>query len=309
VNEQTRDRVLQVVEQLDYTPNLVARRLSIGKTLAVAVVVPFVTRPSVSERLYGAVTALSQSPYDLVIRDIESPQQRTDGFEDIVREDRVDGALFISLPILDREIPLFLDRAMPIVLIDTDHPELTGLHRLTVDDVAGGQLATQHLIELGHARIGFIGDVIENPFRFTSSRDRYYGYLRALQAAGIAFRSEYYSEDQHGRREARGQAQRMLSLSDRPTAIFAASDTQAVGVLEAARDLGLAVPDDLSVIGYDDIETAEILQLSTVRQLLFESGQRGVELLLEALENPQMEPVHEVIPTELVVRETTAPPT
>jgi DNA-binding LacI/PurR family transcriptional regulator len=97
----------------------------------------------------------------------------------------------------------------------------------------------------------------------------------------------------------------MLALPDRPTAIFAASDTQAVGVLEAAREMGLAVPEALSVIGYDDIEIADIMGLTTVRQPLFESGQRGAELLLAALGDPDIEPVHEVLPTELVVRSTT----
>jgi DNA-binding LacI/PurR family transcriptional regulator len=100
----------------------------------------------------------------------------------------------------------------------------------------------------------------------------------------------------------------MLALPERPTAIFAASDTQAVGVLEAARNAGLRVPEDLSVIGYDDIEIADIMGLTTMRQMLFESGQRGVELLLETLENSHIEPVHEVLPTELIVRGTTAPP-
>jgi DNA-binding LacI/PurR family transcriptional regulator len=308
VNERTRHRIMQVVEELDYTPNLVARRLSIGKTLAVAVIVPFFTRPSVSERLNGAVSALSQTQYDLVIHDIETVEQREAGFEDVLRKERVDGALIISLPILDREVPLLATADVPIVLIDTDHPELTMLHRLTVDDVAGGQSATEHLIQLGHKRIGFIGDFVENPFHFISSRDRYYGYLRALRAAGLPFVSQYYAEDQHGRREARHQAKKMLSLPTPPSAIFAASDTQAIGVLGAASELGLRVPEHLSVIGYDDTEIAEIVGLTTVRQLLFESGQRGVELLLEAIEDPEMEPFQEVLPTELVARGTTGPP-
>jgi LacI family transcriptional regulator/LacI family repressor for deo operon, udp, cdd, tsx, nupC, and nupG len=100
----------------------------------------------------------------------------------------------------------------------------------------------------------------------------------------------------------------MLALPDRPTAIFAASDTQAVGVLEAAQEAGMRVPQDLSVIGYDDIEIADILGLTTMGQLLFESGQRGVELLLQSLEDPETEPVRQVLPTQLVVRDTSAPP-
>jgi len=308
VHAETRKRILQAVAELDYVPHLVARRLSIGKTLAIAVIVPFLTRPSVAERLNGAISSLSHAEYDLVIHDIETPQQRALGFGHILHRERVDGALIISLPILDREVPILAASDLPIVLIDTDHPELPMLQRLTVDDVAGGQAATEHIIGLGHTRIAFIGEVIDNPFHFTSSRDRYYGYLRALRTAGIPFRAEYYTEDQRGRHEARHQAKMLLSLPERPTAIFAASDTQAVGALEAAHEMGLGVPEDVSVVGYDDIEIAEILGLTTVRQMLFESGQRGVELLLEALEKPGLEPVHEMLPTELIVRRTTGPP-
>ena len=308
VNEETRGRILQVIEELHYRPNLIARRLSLGKTLVVAVIVPFFVRPAVFERLRGAVHALSQSPYDLVIHNIETLEQRDAGFSHILRRDRVDGALVISLPILDREITLITNADVPVVFIDTDHPALSLCHRLPVDDVAGGQAATEHLIQLGHSRIAFVGDYMVNPFHFTSSRDRYYGYCRALDAAGIHARPQYYSEGEHDRHKAQLQARKLLALPERPTAIFAASDTQAIGVLEAARAAGLRVPEDLSVMGYDDIEMAEVLELTTMRQPLFESGRRGVELLLATLENPQLEPVRETMPAELVVRATTAPP-
>jgi LacI family transcriptional regulator len=308
VNDETRKRILAVVEELNYTPNLIARRLSTGKTLTIAVILPFLTRPAETERLSGVVSSLAKTDYDLLIHVIEEPEDRATCFLTIPRHDRVDGVLIISLSPTDEEVPQLANAEVPIVLIDANHPDLTMLHRVTVDDIAGGQTATEYLIELGHTRIGFIGDVIDNPFNFTSSRDRYMGYCKALKAAGISPRLEYYREDQHGRPEAREMAKQMLSLPDRPTAIFAASDTQAVGVLEVAREEGLCVPDDLSVVGYDDIEVADILGLTTMRQLLFESGQRGVELLLETLENPETERVHEVLPTELVIRGTTAPP-
>ncbi|MBC8252477.1 MAG: LacI family DNA-binding transcriptional regulator [Ardenticatenia bacterium] len=308
VNEATRRRILEVAEELNYTPNLVARRLSLGKTLVVAVAVPFFTRPAFSERLSGAVSVLSQTEYDLVIHNIETPEQRDDCFRGIARRERADGALFLSLPPRDEETEQLATASVPIVLIDMDHPSLTMLHQVSVDGVAGGRAATQHLIDLGHTRIGFVGDIIDSPFNFVSSLHRHLGYRQALEAAGIPLCPDYYGEDQHGRREARQTAKRILALPDRPTAIFAASDTQAVGVLEAARDAGLRVTEDLSVIGYDDIEIADIMGLTTIRQMLFESGQRGMELLLETLENPHMEPVHDVLPTELIVRGTTAAP-
>jgi DNA-binding LacI/PurR family transcriptional regulator len=308
VSKETRDRILQVVQELNYTPNLAARRLSIGKTLTIAVIVPFFTRPSVSERLNGVVSALSDTQYDLLIQNIETPEQRDAGLQDILRKDRVDGALIVSLPIPDMYTAQLVDANVPIVLIDTFHSALTTLSRVTVNDVAGGQTATEYLIQLGHERIGFIGDIVDTPFHFISSRDRYFGYCRALQAADIPLRAEYYAEGEHGRPQAREMARKMLSLPDRPTAILAASDTQAVGVLEAARELSLRVPEDLSVIGYDDIEVADMMHLSTMRQLLFESGRRGAELLLRILDDPEIDPVQQVLPTELVIRNTTAPP-
>jgi DNA-binding LacI/PurR family transcriptional regulator len=179
---------------------------------------------------------------------------------------------------------------------------------LIVDDVAGGQAATEHLIRLGHKQIGFVGDIVETPFHFVSSRDRCAGYRTALQAAHIPLRPEYYAEGVHGRPQARELAKAMLSLAEPPTAIFAASDTQAVGVLEGARDLGLHVPGDLSVIGYDDIEIADIMRLTTMRQLLFESGRRGAETLLAILDDPETPSIQQVLSAELVVRDTTAPP-
>jgi len=154
----------------------------------------------------------------------------------------------------------------------------------------------------------FIGDALADPFGFTSSRDRQSGLMRELAGAGIAIPDAWIGHGAHGRYEARDLARRMLTSRTRPSAIFAASDTQALGVIAAARDLGLHVPDDLSVIGYDDIEAAEYVGLTTVRQQLFESGRRGAELLLAEIGTRSDEsPVTQLQP-ELVVRATTAPP-
>jgi DNA-binding LacI/PurR family transcriptional regulator len=308
VLHETRQHILEIVKELGYTPNLVARQLSLGKTLAIGIIVPYFTRPSVSERLSGAVSMLSGSPYDLVIHNIESPEQRASALRNTLRRERVDGVLIFSLPIHDDEVELLSTANLPIVLIDTHHPALHALYSITVDDIGGGMLATQHLIQLGHTRIGFVGDHINNPLGFMSSRNRHIGYARALSAAGIPVRPEFYAEDEHGRRQAREQARRMLSNTPRPSAIVAASDTQAIGVLEAARELGLRVPEDLSVVGYDDIEVADILALTTIRQGLFDSGCLAVQLLLDVFANPGIGPVQRILPTELIVRRTSAPP-
>ena len=321
VKEKTKSRILKIAEELDYSPNLVARRLSIGKTFAIGVVVPFFTRPSVSARLDGVVSVLSNSQYDLVIHDIASPKQRSIGFQDVLRPERIDGALIISMPIVHEDIDFFKNSKVPIVFIDRKHPELMDFDSIIVDDVLGGYETTQYLIKLGHRKIGFIGDITEiltkpetdileqdNPFVFTSSRDRYEGYKKALNEVGIPVSPDYYGEDQYGYREARELAFQMLRLDDPPTAIFAASDIQAFGVIQAARNLSLSIPEDLSVIGFDDIPAAEFMQLTTTRQLLFESGRKGVELLLQAINDDHKEHINITLPTELVIRNTTSPP-
>ena len=162
-------------------------------------------------------------------------------------------------------------------------------------------------MDLGHSAIAFVGDAIADPFGFTSSRDREQGFTNELAKAGVSIPAEWVGHGAHGRYEARDLARRMLTGERRPTAIFTASDTQALGVIAAARELGLHVPDDLSVIGYDDIEAADYVGLTTVRQQLFESGRRGAEILLSEIENRADQPPIAALAPELVVRATTAP--
>lgn len=308
VSEVTRNRVQQAIQELNYVPNSTARRLSLGKTLTIGVVVPFFTRPAQIERLRGIENALLESGYDLIIYNVETVKRQDACIREIPRKERADGVIIISLSPRNEDIPFLLSADIPIVLVDANHPSLGLLNRVVIDDIHGGWLATQHLIKLGHRRIGYISDFLEEPFNFTSSRDRYAGYRQALQAANISFMPEYHLQGEHGRFQAYCLAQQMLSQPVPPTAIFAASDTQAMGVLQAARELGRRVPEDLSLVGYDDIEVAEYLGLTTVQQLLYDSGQRGVQLLLQILKDPTTQPICEILPVELVKRKTTAPP-
>jgi DNA-binding LacI/PurR family transcriptional regulator len=305
VSEATRQKVLATIEELDYHPSPIAQRLSLRKTFTIGVITPFFTRPAFVERLRGVEAALTESEYDLVLYNVETTDKRDACFRELPASQRFDGLLIIALQPTDEDVVRFHQAGIPVVLIDAYHPALSCV---VIDDVKGGYMATQHLVELGHTHIAYISDPLESPFRFTSSLHRYQGYRQALEEAGIPFRPEYHRWAEHGEEQARDMARHLLDLDGPPTAIFAASDTQAMGVIQAARDADLRVPENLSAIGYDDIQAAKYMGLTTVRQLLFESGQRGVELLLERLESPQTEPVHKVLPTELIVRGTTASP-
>jgi DNA-binding LacI/PurR family transcriptional regulator len=305
VRPATRERVLEAIRTLGYRPSSVARNLSLGRTLVIGVVVPFFTSPSAVERVRGVVSALAGSSYDLLLFDVESEERQRRAFDLLDRPDRADGLLVVSLVPPESEIERLRAAGIPCVLVDAPHPELPNV---VIDDVAGGELATRHLLELGHRRIAFIGDKPVDPFRFASSRDRTTGYERALERFEVERRPEYLREGTHNLHVARSIALELLRLSEPPTAIFAASDTQALGVLEAARTLGLRVPGQLSVVGFDDVEVASYASLTTVRQPLHESGRRGAELLLAALGGDSLGAYSEQLPVELVVRGTTAPP-
>ena len=303
VRSSTRERVVEAIEALNYRPSSVARSLSLKRTMVVAALLPWFTNPSAVQRVRGIVDGLSGSTYDLMVFDIESEDRQRRAFELFDRGDRADGLLVVSTLPPESEVDRLRAADIPCVLIDAVH---SCFPSIAVDDIAGGEIATRHLIELGHRRVALIGDPPPE-FRFDWSRDRTRGYKRALAAAGIEVREDYVREGTRLPHVARAVAAELLSLPDRPTAVFAASDTQAIGVLEAARALEIAVPGELSVIGFDDIEVAAHVGLTTVRQPLMESGRRGAKLLLDALAGHPVGPLRELLPLELVVRDTTGP--
>jgi DNA-binding LacI/PurR family transcriptional regulator len=302
VSDDARRRVHRTIDELGFRRSSTARSLSLGRTQMIGVVAPFFTSNSVLERLRGVVGQLrDHGDYDLVLFDVETLAQRADAFRSFARIDRVDGLLVMSLRPTDEEVESLRREGLPVVLVDVVHPALP---RVVIDDVLGGRMATEHLLAKGHTRIGFVGDE-SSPFGFTSSERRRQGMARALRRAGITRNGALEERAPHGREQARESAERLLRVPDPPTAIFAASDMQAMGVLEAARAKGLRVPEDLAVIGFDDIEMAEVLGLTTVRQPLRETGARGIELLLAAIEAAGADPTEELAPLTVIERLTT----
>lgn len=302
VSETTRQKVLAAIAELNYHPSPIAQRLSLRRTFTIGVITPFFTRPAFVARLRGVEAALAESEYDLVLYNVETTDKRDACFRQLPISQRFDGLLLIALPPTDEDVDCFRQADMPVVLIDAYHPALS---HVVIDDVKGGYMATKHLIELGHTRIAYISDPLESPFRFTSSLHRYQGYRQALEEAGIPFRPEYHRWAEHGEKQAHDMTNQLLDLDERPTAIFAASDTQAIGALEAIRERGLRVPQDVALVGYDDIEVSRYLGLTTVRQPFFESGVKGVEVLLQSIEHPPAEPLRVELPIELVCRRST----
>jgi DNA-binding LacI/PurR family transcriptional regulator len=304
VADATRKRVREVMDELGYRPSSTARNLSLGRTLTLGVIAPFFTSPSVVERLRGIDDVVGDSPYDLTLFNIETLEQRTAALRQFAQRSRVDGVIVISLPLTRAEVRAFARDELPAVCVDVANSPLP---YVAIDDVEGGALATRHLLEAGHTRVAFIGDVKDVGFGFASSERRREGFEAALCDAGHALPHGYVKRGPFGRESAGRLARQLLALRRRPTAVFAASDVQAFGVLDAAARAGLTVPEDLSVIGFDDIELAAAIGLTTVRQPLRESGQIGARLLLHALDaaSDAQQPLPELC---VVERRTVCPP-
>jgi DNA-binding LacI/PurR family transcriptional regulator len=305
VRDSTRQRVQAAIRQLDYTPDPIARSMTRGRTGTLAVIIPFFTRPFSIEVLRGIEASTSRLGFELVVYNIENDAQRDDCFRRLPMSRKADGLLVVSVSPKDVFIPNFAQAQLPTILVDAYNPSITSV---VVNNVDGSYAAMKYLLEKGHRRIGFINGQIEGNFKFNQANDRLIGVHRALGEAGINFEPELMEIGSWDRQGGRLASQRLLNLKNPPTAIFAASDVQALGTLETAKAMKLSVPRDLSIMGFDGIELSEWLELTTMQQPMYHMGELGMALLMEQIENPQKPPELIRLNTELVERSTVGSP-
>jgi LacI family transcriptional regulator, galactose operon repressor len=307
VREATRRAVLDSIDRLGYRPSHAAAALVRGTPRTVALLVAHLTRPSTVVRVASALAVLQEQGYDTIVCNADSAAERDRHLETLLPTHRADGVLAICLPLSGGQLGQFARAGVALASVDGAGP---GIPQTVIDDTAGGLLATGHLIALGHRRIGFIGDM---PFGrppagmgFTSSAHRLRGYKQALAAAGIGVEPGLIRRGPHDAAVAAEQAAELLKSPRPPSAIFAASDSQAIGVLAAADRLGVPVPERFSVVGFDDIESAAFLGLSTVRQPLALSGAEGARRLCALLRGEKVHPLRQELPIELMTRNSSA---
>lgn len=305
VREETRARVLEAIAALGYKPNLSARNLSRSQVLTVGVVLSYLTSPFQVTVLQGIERFLAQAGIDLTIFSLDSPKRRETLLETLSHGRRCDGLIVISFAPQKRFLQRFERYHIPVVVADFQDE---GLPSVFVDNVEGGYLATRHLLQLGHTRIGYILDHTEPPNGADGNEpgaDRQRGYRQALAEAGIDFDPSLVVESGlHTRERGAAAAEVLLSRTVLPTAIFAASDMIALGVMENARRKGMRIPEDLAVIGFDDIELASFAGLTTMRQPMQEMGRTAAEIVTRLMQGDQIRRPSRQLPVELIVRDT-----
>ncbi|MBX3052034.1 MAG: LacI family DNA-binding transcriptional regulator [Caldilineaceae bacterium] len=304
VRQETRTRVLDAIEALGYKPNISARNLSRSHIRTVGVVLSYLTSPFQVAVLQGIERFLAQAGLDLTIFSLESPKRRETLLENLSHGRRCDGLIVVSFTPQERFLQRFQRYHIPVVIADFADERVPSVF---VDNVEGGYLATKHLLRLGHTRIGYILDHIDLPNGSGGNEpgaDRQRGYQQALEEAGIPFDPKLVLESGlHSREKGAEAAARLLAQAERPTAIFAASDMIALGVMEYARLQGLNIPKELAVVGFDDIELASFAGLTTVRQPMQEMGRQAAEIVTRLMDGEKVVRTSRQLPVELVIRE------
>ena len=301
VKPATLNRVLAAMDELRFVPKsdaVTRARRGVGR---IGVIAPFSTYPSFARRLNGVFQATREQSCEVVVYDQESAATATLGSIPLTR--RLDGLIVMSVPFGDEIADRLIEQQVPTVLVEL---ERIGFSTVTIDDVAGGRMAAELLLAKGHTRFAFLGEEQHqaHPHVLQSSA-RLAGFREGLRVRGVELSDAHIRRVDHTVDAARAAAAELIELTDRPTAIFAHDDVLAAAVVQVARGHGLAIPEELAIVGFDDSEIAEHLGLTSVRQPLEESGEVATETLLAEMSNPGRTLQHISLKLSVVERDTT----
>ncbi|MBW7886257.1 MAG: LacI family DNA-binding transcriptional regulator [Caldilineaceae bacterium] len=299
-------RVQAAVEKLSYQPNKLARSLRRNESATVGVLIPDSSNPFFAELAKGVEDACFSEGFNVVLCNTNEDPAKAQVHLANLTEHRIAGFVVVSPDKLERRLQRLLDEAYLIVLADRPFPNLE-TDSVVADNYGGARRAVQHLLDLGHRRIGFVA----GSATLGTVQERWRGVEEALRAAGLRPSPELiYNSGEYEPESGYAGAEVLLRQADPPTAIFAFNDLMALGILHYTHVHGIRVPDELSVVGFDNISIAAFLVpgLTTVAQPRYELGRRAAQILLRRIEGNREPPSNLVLPTELVVRASTSAP-
>lgn len=306
VSAATRERVRQEAQRLGYRPNSLARGLRLQRSHTIALISDEIaTTPFAGRLVLGAQEAAAKRGWMLFLVNTGFDAALEDREIGALRERQVDGFLYGTMYHREISVPAAL-RDVPLVLLDARTADPT-VSSVVPDEVGGGRTATEVLLAAGHRRIGFITNVDDIP----ATGGRHAGYAAALADAGVRLDPDLVVAHDSTAAGGRAAAERLLTRTDRPTAVFCFNDRMAMGAYQAAAQLGLRIPEDLSVVGFDDLDliTDSLLPgLTSVALPHYEMGAWAADALLGPIDGPPSPPVQHVMPCPVVTRRSVAPP-
>lgn len=303
VSDATRERVQDAIDKLDFVPKAEARARAMRDFARIGVLAPFFTAPAFVQRLRGIAQSLLTTRYELTIFTVESIDHLNHYLATLPVTGHLEGLILLSLRVNDESAAKLRANNLETVLIEYPRQDL---NTVEIDDVAGGEMAAAFLTQKGHQRLGFIGDTTDlGPYNIEPISLRLMGFKKGLEKVGLSLPKELVCKSNYEVKDAEEKIGPMLSLPHPPTAVFCATDLQAIGVMNKAREMGIRVPEDLAVLGFDDLDIADYVGLSTIRQPLDESGRLAVEILLSRLKDPTRPVRHVRLPLTIIERQTT----
>jgi DNA-binding LacI/PurR family transcriptional regulator len=302
VNEKTAEKIRQIARESGYRASAVARGLVTKRTRTIGLVVTTVADPFASEVVSGIEQAANDRGYAVFLAESNGEPERERKIVQSFAERRVDGIVVTSSRVGALYLPLLSEMMVPIVLVNNQHPGAF-VHSVTIGNLEGSRAAARHLMGLGHRRIAYLG----GQFGYQSDTERFAGYREALDAAGIPFFPELVVHGDGKPEEAMRAMEKLLALPEPPTAVCCYNDMSALGAMRSIRLRGLRVPEDISVVGFDDLFLASYTQppLTTVRQPMRRMGQLAMESLFRLMSGEESE-IRIRVDAELIVRESTA---
>jgi DNA-binding LacI/PurR family transcriptional regulator len=301
VNEATRAKVLAAIDQLGYVPKAEARARALQGTRRIGILTPFFTAPSFVQRMRGMDAALNPTNFELIVYTVDTLGRLQGYLASLPLMGNLDGLIVVSLPVTDDEAERLLRQQLVTVLLEYHLP---GFSSVEIDDFSGGVMAAHYLAEKGHRRVGFIGDLNPPDYAIRPVLARFEGFQAGLAECGLALPEELVVSCRYDQEASRQAAQRLLQLPEPPRAIFAAADIQAIAVMKVARELGFAIPGELALLGFDDLDLADYVGLTTIRQPLDDSGRIAVDLLLGCMADPERPAQQVKLPLTIVERDT-----
>jgi LacI family transcriptional regulator len=305
VSEKTRERVKRAMEELNYTPNAIASALTKKSTLTLGLLIPDISNPFFAQLARGVEDASVDFGFNTIICNTDYRFEKETEYIRLLRQKRIDGFIISTAYFNDENVINLVKSNIPLVLLGRDIEQEDVLVDVVVsDNVKGGYIATKHLIELGHEKIA----CLLGPPQVKVNVDREKGYLKAVEEANLKVNSELIAFGEFKVEFGFSKAIEMLSKEDRPTAFFAANDLTAIGVIKAARYMGFEVPEDISVIGYDNTILAEMIDppLTTVNQQMRKMGYVATELLIKKIKGERHAAEKVVMDVNLVLRKSTS---
>ena len=303
INKETQERVQKAIEEVNYSPSNLARGMRLKRTQTIGLLVADISNPFYSETAKAVINLANSYGYAVILGTTDDNMKNQAEFISILKQHRVDGFIFASVLLNDTPVKQLISSGVPTFLLNRRFSQNRNVNYVVLDNQSGTYMAVEHLVKLGHRRIGFL----RGHNSFSTSKDRFQGYMNAVKDYNLDFDDSLIQSGDFNEKQAYQATLNLIGLPSPPSAIVAANDLMAFSAMGAISTKGLRIPNDIALVGFDDVEMAQnsFVQLTTVAQNLHTMAEIATRTLIQMIEGGQVQvPVQVMLKPQLIVRRT-----